>query len=397
MNDGKARRARADRVFLTQAACSLKDFRALIDRTVDPAAYPFAADVVSSTLVYDGDAVRKAAASPETRRELLAEWAEGLADGPGVMVIRAAFPDAGPIEAANRRFWAIIEAQRRYPSGHGDHFAKPGANDRVWNALEKLCLADPEAFAGYYGNAVIALASEAWLGPHYQVTSQLNVVNPGGDAQVPHRDYHMGFQTAEELERFPAHAHRLSPVLTLQGAVAHCDMPLKSGPTLYLPFSQTFVPGYLAALRDDFRAEFEARKIQLPLACGDAVFFNPAVIHAAGTNRSRDIRRIANLLQVSSAYGRAMESVDRLKMCLTLYPTLRKLLAVKAISADAANNAIAASAEGYAFPTNLDRDPAVGGLAPQSQAALMRQALSENWTPETFANAAEAQAGRRRT
>ena len=73
----------------------------------------------------------------------------------------------------------------------------------MWNALEKLCLADPVAFAAYYGNVVIALVSEAWLGPCYQITSQLNVVNPGGEAQVPHRDYHMGFQTAREIERFP--------------------------------------------------------------------------------------------------------------------------------------------------------------------------------------------------
>ena len=397
MRHDNSARLRAIRVFFTEAMCDIDDFRALIDRTVDPLAYPFAADVVSNTLVYDGDAVRKASGHPETRRELMAEWAEALADGPGVIVIRAAFPDTGPIDAANRHFWAMIEAQRRDSSHHGDHFAKPGANDRVWNALEKLCLANSATFAAYYGNTVIALASEAWLGPHYQITSQLNVVNPGGEAQVPHRDYHMGFQTAEDLERFPVHAHRLSPVLTLQGAIAHCEMPLESGPTLYLPFSQRYVPGYLAALSDDFRAEFEARKIQLPLACGDAVFFNPAVIHAAGTNRSKNIRRIANLLQVSSAYGRAMESVDRLKMCLALYPALRKLLAAKAISAEAADNAIAASAEGYAFPTNLDRDPPVGGLAPQSQAALMRQALSENWPADAFAKAAEAQPERRRT
>ena len=397
MRHDNSARLRCIRVFFTEATCDIDDFRALIDRTVDPLAYPFAADVVSNTLVYDGDTVRKASGHPETRRELMAEWAEALADGPGVIVIRAAFPDTSPIDAANRHFWAMIEAQRRNSSHHGDHFAKPGANDRIWNALEKLCLADSATFAAYYGNTVIALASEAWLGPHYQITSQLNVVNPGGEAQVPHRDYHMGFQTAADLERFPAHAHRLSPVLTLQGAIAHCDMPLESGPTLYLPFSQTYVPGYLAALSDDFRAEFEARKIQLPLACGDAVFFNPAVIHAAGTNRSKNIRRIANLLQVSSAYGRAMESVDRLKMCLALYPALRKLLAAKAISAEAADQAIAASAEGYAFPTNLDRDPPVGGLAPQSQAALMRQALAEGWTLDAFAEAAEAQAERRRT
>ena len=241
------------------------------------------------------------------------------------------------------------------------------------------------------------MASEAWLGPFYQITAQLNVVNPGGEAQVPHRDYHIGFATADEIERFPAHVHRLSPMLTLQGAVAHCDMPLESGPTLYLPFSQTYPPGYLASLREDFRAEFDARKVQLPLDYGDAVFFNPALFHAAGSNHSKDIRRIANLLQVSSAYGRAMESVDRLKMSVTLYPVLQRLLTAKAMSGEAIDNAVAACAEGYAFPTNLDRDPATGGLAPQSQQALMRQTLAEEWSPEAFAKAAAAQAERKLT
>ena len=227
--------------------------------------YPFAADIVSNVPIYEGDAVREAAAFPEARREMMAEWVEAMTDGPGIIVFRRAFADLRPIEDANALFWAMIDEQNRNNSARGDHFAKPGANDRVWNALEKLCLADPAVFAAYYANDIIALVSEAWLGPGYQITSQLNVVNPGGEAQVPHRDYHMGFQTAREIERFPAHAHRLSPMLTLQGAVAHCDMPLESGPTLYLPFSQTYLPGYLAALRDDFRAYFEAHKVQLPL------------------------------------------------------------------------------------------------------------------------------------
>jgi ectoine hydroxylase-related dioxygenase (phytanoyl-CoA dioxygenase family) len=397
MKDDNIKRLRAERVFLTEDVCDLDAFRALVERSVNPADYPFASGAVSNVLIYEGDAVRAATASPEARKELMAEWIEAMTDGPGVIAIRQAFPDVAPIDAANARFWAMIEEQHRSNAPGGDHFAKPGANDRIWNALEKFCLADPAAFAAYYGNETIALVSEAWLGPYYQITSQLNVVNPGGEAQVPHRDYHMGFQTAAEIERFPAHAHRLSPMLTLQGAVAHCDMPLESGPTLYLPFSQAYPPGYLAAMRDDFRAYFEAHKVQLPLTKGDAIFFNPALFHAAGTNRSRDIKRIANLLQISTAYGRAMESVDRLKMSLALYPALQKLLADGAISAEAAGNAIAASAEGYAFPTNLDRDPAIGGLAPQNQQALMQQALRENWTPEAFAKAAEAQAWRRLT
>ncbi len=212
------------------------------------------------------------------------------------------------------------------------------------------------------------MSSEAWLGPAYQITSQLNVVNPGGAAQVAHRDYHLGFQSAEAIERFPVHVQRLSPVLTLQGAIAHCDMPIETGPTLYLPFSQSYLPGYMATARPEFRDYFDKHHVQLPLAKGDAVFFNPALFHAAGTNRSKDVRRIANLLQVSSAFGRAMESVDRLKMSLKLYPALKDLLRDQAITAAEADNAIAASAEGYSFPTNLDRDPPKGGTSAQDPA-----------------------------
>ena len=397
MKDDDARRLRVNRVWLTEDGCDIEVFKPIVERSANLADYPYASDVSSNVPIYDTAKVRAAAASPDARKEIMAEWVEALSDGPGIVAFRQAFPDAAPIEASNAHYWAIIEEEKKSHVGGGDHFAKPGANDRIWNALEKLCLRDPAIFAAYYGNDIVALVSEAWLGPAYQVTSQLNVVNPGGAAQVPHRDYHMGFQSAREIERFPVHAHRLSPMLTLQGAVAHSDMPLDTGPTLYLPFSQAYLAGYLATGRPEFRAYFDAHRVQLPLMKGDAVFFNPALFHAAGSNRSKDVRRIANLLQISSAYGRAMESVDRLKMSLALYPALRRLVADKAITPAEANNAIAACAEGYAFPTNLDRDPPIGGIAPQSQQALMRQALKGEWTPEVFAEKARAQAGRRLT
>src|SRR5271157_2403521 len=333
MKDDNVKLIRTNRVWLAEESCDLDEFRRIVERSVNGADYPFASDVVANVPVYDGLKALSAAASLESRKDITAEWVEALTDGPGVIAIRGAFADMTAIDKAN------------------DHFAKPGANDRIWNALEKLCLRDPAAFATYYGNAVIALVSEAWLGPAYQITSQLNVVNPGDAAQVSHRDYHLGFQSPQAIERFPAHVHRLSPVLTLQGAIAHCDMPLETGPTLYLPFSQSYLPGYMATGRAEFRDYFEAHHVQLPLAKGDAVFFNPALFHAAGTNRSKDVRRIANLLQVSSAFGRAMESVDRLKMSLRLYPALKGLLN-NTITAAEADNAVAATAEGYSFPTN---------------------------------------------
>jgi len=67
------------------------------------------------------------------------------------------------------------------------------------------------------------------------------------------------------------------------------------------------------------------------------------------------------------------------------------------LTPDQAANAVAACAEGYSFPTNLDLDPPIGGLAPQTQQDLMHQALAENWETKTFTDALKAQNSRRLT
>ena len=66
-------------------------------------------------------------------------------------------------------------------------------------------------------------------------------------------------------------------------------------------------------------------------------------------------------------------------------------------SADEAwlENVIAASAEGYPFPTNLDSDPPVRGLAPPSQADLVRRALREGRLPRALRDELRASAERR--
>ena len=199
-------------------------------------------------------------------------------DGPGVVVFEGAFPDHAVIDRVTEVFDEIIADEAAAGGAAGDHFAAPGANSRVWNALEKLAVRAPEAFVDYYANDVIALASSAWLGPAYQVTSQVNVVRPGGKAQEPHRDYHLGFLTDEVIARYPTHVHALSPVLTLQGAVAHTDMPLESGPTLYLPYSHQYLPGYLAWRREDFKAYFAEHHVQLPLAQGRRRVLQPRAL-----------------------------------------------------------------------------------------------------------------------
>lgn len=365
------------------------EFITCVSQTTRAAQWPLAHKVEKNILCYQGEQVRNACRSSATRNALKHEWYTALATGPGIIVIENAIQDSTIIDTASEVFSSIIEEEKTQSGGGADHFAKPGANDRIWNAHQKHCLRHPQNFAGYYSSETIALACEAWLGDGYQVTAQVNRVNPGGDAQLPHRDYHLGFMPTERMKKFPAHIHALSPALTLQGAVAHCDMPLETGPTLYLPYSQLFAHGYSVFSEAPYQQYFNDHHVQLALKKGDAAFFNPAVMHGAGSNITTDKQRMANLLQISSAFGRAMETLDRTAMVKAIYPVLA--------ASDQFNRAavIAACAEGYAFPTNLDTDPPVGGMSPQTQADLMTSALSDSCSANTFNRLIDEQSNKR--
>nr|WP_306267591.1 phytanoyl-CoA dioxygenase family protein [Pararhizobium sp. IMCC3301] len=357
---------------------------------------PHAFDIQNNIPIYRASDIREVFAVQDGRKSVLAEMAGVLLNGAGTFVIQNAYRDTSVIDAASDIFNRII-AREKNSGGGGDHFAKAGANDRVWNSMQKLCEEDPALFVRYYGNDMIALGCEAWLGPNYKMASQVNLVHPGGDAQEAHRDYHLGFLTSERAAQYPPHLHHMSAALTLQGAVAHCDMSIESGPTKLLPFSQRYGAGYVAYTRPDFRAEFEKRFVQLPLNKGDLLFFSPALYHAAGANRTTDTERMANLLQVSSAFGQPMETIDRTEMCKRIYPVLQKARKNKHLSAEEIEYAVTSAADGYSFPTSLDSDPPVGGLAPQSQKALTLQALEAGWTVARYNKALQAQENRRKS
>ncbi|QXQ21290.1 phytanoyl-CoA dioxygenase family protein [Pseudomonas tolaasii] len=364
--------------FVTSEAVRLTDFSCICAQRASVEDYPLSAEVVSNVPIYQARTLRNS-----ERLVVMNELHHLFRDGPGVMVVRGAYEDLEVVDRHSQVFEAIF-AQEAARGVAADHFAKAGSNGRIWNSLQKAALESPASFVEYYANPLLGLIAEAWLGPGFQVTAQVNVVHPGGQAQQPHRDYHLGFQTNDVVERFPLPLHLLSQYLTLQGAVAHSDMPLETGPTQLLPFSQQYALGYLAWRRAEFIDYFQQHAVQLPLNKGDLLFFNPALFHAAGTNRTPDKQRMANLLQISSAFGKPMEALDRDRMMLAVYP---ELLANTALNAEAISAVIACTADGYSFPTNLDTDPPLQGLAPQTGQQLMQQALSERWALSDFAAA----------
>jgi ectoine hydroxylase-related dioxygenase (phytanoyl-CoA dioxygenase family) len=382
-------------VWMTDRSCSLEEFAGVVERQTVASDYPLASSIEKNVPIYDSSKIRASIGDHQSTQDFMAEWNSAFLSGPGIVVFKRAYEDLKIIDDVTSVLNGIIEKERVAKGSRGDHFGKAGENARVWNAHEKLCLAAPTLFARYNSNDVLALVSRSWLGPLYQITAQVNLVYPGGKAQTPHRDYHMGFQTTAQLEQYPVVAHKLSAALTLQGAIAHCDMPLESGPTKLLPYSQSYLPGYFAVQQAPFRDYFESHCIQLPLQKGDALFFNPALFHAAGSNVSSNVNRFANLLQVGSGYGRSIEIVNRAGMSMVIYPALRAMIKSNSISPQEVENVIAATAEGYPFPADLDIDSPLKGMVPQSQQDIMKEALANDWEGEQFDAAIRAYEHRR--
>ncbi|KAJ5754480.1 hypothetical protein N7533_004023 [Penicillium manginii] len=343
---------------------------------------PLACTVEQNVPIYDLAALEADPQQPITATaisNLQDEWHHILHKGPGIFVLRGMYAPsryAQTLTSTNTAFNSIIAKERASPTSKGDHFAAGGTNDRIWNSFSKHALEDPASFIEYYSNPWLATVCSSWLGPGYRVTAQVNAVHPGGAAQESHRDYHLGFQDADSCAAYPGPTHLTSQFLTLQGAVAHSDMPVESGPTRFLPFSQTYAPGYLAWRRPEFRAFFLERFVALPMGVGDGVFFNPALFHAAGANvmeaGSGGFRRVANLLQLNGIkmLGGMFAGSD-----LDPEKYSREAREVRAF--------IQAVAEGYPFPTNLDRrPPAPSGMAPESEQDVVMRALEGGWSRE---------------
>jgi ectoine hydroxylase-related dioxygenase (phytanoyl-CoA dioxygenase family) len=338
--------------------------------------------------------LRAATETPEARRTMMGELNDCLLEGPGAFAVEGMM-DPEVVDRASDVYWHIIEAEKAAGHFTSDHFAKPGTNDRIWNSFQKLAEEAPNVYADYFGNAVFDLICESWLGPGYRMTAQVNVVHPGGDPQRPHRDYHLGFLTDEDAARYPVPMHKASVFLTLQGAVSHSEMSVESGPTRLLPFSHQYDLGFMAYRDPSFADYFAGRFVQVPLGRGDGLFFNHALFHAAGDNRTTDVIRMANLVQVSSAFGKPMENINTTAVVRAVYPQLQERYRAEGFSPDV-EALMTMSAEGYPFPGNIDLTPPKGGLAPDSQLDLLRQSLAEGWSAERLSDALDQQLADRR-
>ena len=111
--------------------------------------------------------------------------------------------------------------------------------------------------------------------------------------------------TVSQAAAFPAHTHPFTLSNLARGG-SNCDMPVESGPTQLLPFSQTFCEGYLAFNRPEFQDYFTQNYVQIPLQ--KFIIFKPSC-YACG-RRECVIRYLPYGKSATGffSFGRAMEA-----------------------------------------------------------------------------------------
>lgn len=133
----------------------------------------------------------------------------------------------------------------------------------------------------------------------------------------------------------------------------------------------------------EFQNFFLEKYVSIPLEIGDGLFFNPALFHAAGQNDSANIMRSANLLQISSAFGKPMESIDTQALIERTWDSMLAKYKQHGLS-DELRALVSVVAEGYPFPTNLDRIiPETAGMAPESEQDILIKSLKIGSTKHT--------------
>ena len=142
--------------FYSSENCNIKEFEKLIKQEINSNLLNCAEEIINNVPVYNMEVLRDNLHDKDQRLSLMSEWAYVLSKASGALVLKNTYSDCSSIDLATKIYENIILEEKEKNIGGSDHYAKPGANDRIWNSLQKLCEKDSFVFAKYFGNEIIS-------------------------------------------------------------------------------------------------------------------------------------------------------------------------------------------------------------------------------------------------
>lgn len=161
--------------YLTNDDISFDEFQQLIiGRKASASSYPLASSIAADLVpIYDCPSLRKQGLltsnwTDPANLPLREEFISVLRSGPGVAIFKGAYDNLDELDESTKVLTELIEEQRAIDTKEREE------NYIVCDTGKKHVLKSPRAFVDYYKNDVVALVSGAWLGPWYQMTSQVS-------------------------------------------------------------------------------------------------------------------------------------------------------------------------------------------------------------------------------
>ena len=296
-----------------------------------------------------------------------AELVRALTDGPGIVVFKQRLRRPGRGRPRDGGVPGSIDAEKAAGAAGGRPLRQARRQRPGLGCAGQAGRRRPEVFADYYANDVLALVSEAWLGPDYQVTSQVNVVNPGGQAQVAHRDYHLGFMDARSRGPLPGPGPpalaRRSPCRARSRTATCPSRPARRStcPTRSSTSPATS-PSTSRSSRSTSRSTTSSCRWRRATPRSSTPPCSTAPARTVSTDVTPDGQPAAGVLRVRPRHGDRRPGRD----VPGRVPGAAGEEGGRRVRQATWTTSSPPSAEGYAFPTNLDRDQPIDGLAPQT-------------------------------
>lgn len=160
--------------YLTNKDISFEEFQQLIvGRKASASSYPLASSIAEDLVpIYDCPSLRKQGLLTSNWMDsvnlpLREEFIRVLRSGPGVAIFRGAYDKFDELDESTKVLKELIEEQRAIDTKEREE------NYIVCDTGKKHVLKSPKAFVDYYRNDLVALVCGAWLGPWYQMTTQV--------------------------------------------------------------------------------------------------------------------------------------------------------------------------------------------------------------------------------
>lgn len=241
-----------------------------------------------------------------------------------------------------------------YLSSKKGHAFEPRAI-RLWNFYSDLSQYDIKTWIDYFGDKNLYNLLSLWMGAYLRYSAQVNILKKGYLGHWIHQDYPVGLYSKDFVKKLSPVQYQSIQHFSLQVLIAHDEMTPSNGALKVLPASQLWSQAQIINFSSNsFTEFFNTECHEICMSPGDALFYNPHLIHCTGDLNDGEQRRAA-LILATSPFLVPMEKTNFSCIQEQLDPYLKSQLVMNKISKEDVKRLLQISSDPCQFPMTFSK------------------------------------------